>query len=80
MAVATLCDGCHEVIEGAPARIGHVNTRDYCDTCEPIARDMISQLDELHDQIATTWESKQTEIKQQARTKLKAIPDEDTVD
>lgn len=79
MAVAVLCDGCHEVIEGKPERLGHVETKDYCGTCGPVARDMLSQLDSLHDQLAETWERKTADIKQEARTKLKAIPDEETV-
>lgn len=80
MAVAVLCDGCGAVIEGTPTRLGHISTKDYCDKCEPVARDMLNQLDTLHDQLAKTWETKTAEIKQEARTKLKAIPDEETVD
>lgn len=80
MAQAILCDGCESVIEGPPAKVGHVHQHDYCEKCEPIAKDMLEQLDVVHDQIAQTWESKCTEIKQTARTKLKAIPDEASIE
>ncbi len=79
MAAATICDGCGAVIEGTPARLGHVHTCDYCDKCEPIARDMMAKMDTVHDQLAQTWETKIGEIKSEARTKLKAIPDEPAV-
>lgn len=79
MATATICDGCSEVIQGTPVRLGHVHTCDYCDTCEPIAREMMAEMDNLHDQLANTWETKLSDIKVKARTKLKAIPDEPAV-
>lgn len=79
MSSAILCDGCETVIKGPPVRVGHIHTCDYCESCAPIAKDMLSQVDSLHDRLAETWESKTAEIKQAARTKLKAIPDEEAV-
>lgn len=76
MTAATLCDGCEQVVKGTPEKVGHAQQNDYCPSCADKANAMMDEMNKLHDEVTTTWETKLAEIKSNYRNELKLIPDE----
>jgi hypothetical protein len=76
MTTATQCDGCEKLITGESEIIGHEVKHDYCETCAPVAKQMLSDVDGLHDSLAEQWEKTLSELKATYRNKLTKIPDE----
>lgn len=76
MTTATQCDGCKQLVEGDAELIGHDVKHDYCEDCAPVAKQMLTDIDALHDKLASDWDKSLSKIKSKYRKKLLSIPDE----
>jgi hypothetical protein len=76
MATITTCDGCKNPISGKPVSVGLVTKNEYCETCGGIAKDMLAEIDNLHDKMADLWHTQLSSIKDNFRDKLETLPDE----
>ena len=55
MGRSVTCDGCGQAISGSHEEIGLVLKGDYCDTCSPLASDLLHQVHGLHVDVANEF-------------------------
>jgi len=75
MAITAECDRCHETIKGEVLRRGYVVRREYCEVCVEEIDVMLSEIDELHDNMAAQWDKKIAKIRASHNTKGGLLPD-----
>lgn len=76
MASIHICDGCKKPVEGEPIKVGLVTKNDYCQPCSNVAKEMLAEVDQLHDTMAEMWHTKLSSIQDSFRAKLETLPDE----
>jgi len=55
VANSVTCDGCGSRVDGHYRRVGLVVKGDYCDTCSPLASDLLHQVHGLHVEVANEF-------------------------
>jgi hypothetical protein len=76
MATISICDGCKQPVTGAITQVGLVRKNEYCEPCSVIAKDMLAEVDQLHDKMADMWHTQLSSIQDSFRAKLETLPDE----
>ena len=72
---ATTCDGTGVIIPDDTPTTGPYRHQ-YCDEARPIAERYLRELDEIHTEAASEFQSKLNRLREEARKVLAQLPDE----